>query len=65
MPYDLINVEFSARTPDNKLVGGVFFLPTLLSRYMIFKESDPLIFKNRWRLKKYSLFNFELQSNNL
>lgn len=56
MPYDLINVEFSARTAENKLVGGVFFLPTLLSRYMVFKESDPLIFKNRWRLKKYRFF---------
>ena len=60
-PYDLINAEFSLKSGDtNQNLGGIIFLPNLLIKYMNFKECEPFIFKNRWKLKKANIIKSEV-----
>ena len=60
----MVNCEFYSKNDLNH-IGSVFFLPVLLSKFMNFKESDKLIFKNRWRVKKDQIIKSEIfQLNN-
>ncbi|KRX00517.1 Coatomer/clathrin adaptor appendage, Ig-like subdomain [Pseudocohnilembus persalinus] len=51
-PYDLINGEFQALIQNTKEAQQKFFIPMLLTKFMIFKETDPFVFKSKWNMKK-------------